>query len=175
MNLMVNFRRDNTPGGTYFFTLTLKDRQSKIITKHITALGRSLRQARKNNPFTLHAMVALPDHLHMIMELPENDAKFSTRLRQIKTYFIQEIMATERSILRNARDEYNLWQRRFWEHQIRNDADFETHVNYIHYNPVKHGLVNNVIDWPYSSFHRYVREGILPQNWGGVEGNFGER
>lgn len=172
---MVNYRRDKTQGGTYFFTLTLKDRTSNLITKHIAALRHSFLQAQKNNPFTIHAVVVLPDHLHLIMELPEKDADYSTRLRQIKTYFLQEIKSSEEILLKNLRGEYNLWQRRFWEHRIRDESDFYSHVNYIHFNPVKHGLVKEVIEWPYSSFHRYVREGRLARNWGGVfEGAFGE-
>ena len=90
---------------------------------------------------------------------------YSTRLRQIKPYFLQEIVSAGEPLLKNQRDEYNLWQRRFWEHRIRDESDFCSHVNYIHFNPVKHGLVKEVIDWPHSSFHRYVREGLLPKNW----------
>lgn len=120
--------------------------------------------------------MVLPDHLHMIIELPEQEADYSTRLRQIKTYFLQEIISSEEILIKNHRGEYNLWQRRFWEHRIRNELDFCAHVNYIHFNPVKHGLVKEVIDWPYSSFHRYVRESVLPRNWGGElsSGDFGE-
>ena len=151
---MVNYRRDKTQGGTYFFTLTLKDRTSNLITCHIPALRHSFLQAQKNNPFIIHAVVVLPDHLHLIMELPEKDSDYSTRLRQIKTYFSQEIKLSGESILKNLRGEYNLWQRRFWEHRIRDESDFNSHVNYIHFNPVKHGLVKEVIEWPYSSFHR---------------------
>ena len=174
-NLMVNYRRDKTQGGTYFFTLTLKDRTSNLITKHIAALRYSFRQTQKNNPFVIPAIVVLPDHLHLMMELPPMDDDYSTRLRQIKTYFLQEIKSSEESLFKNLRGEYNLWQRRFWEHRIRNESDFYSHVNYIHFNPVKHKLVKEIKEWPYSSFHRYVREGQLPINWGGVfEGKFGE-
>ena len=109
--------------GTYFFTLTLKNRTSALLTKHIGALRHSFRQAQKNNPFILHAVVVLPDHIHLIMELPEKDADYSTRLRQIKTYFLQEIKSSE-ALLKNQRGEYNLWQRRFWEHRIRDELDF---------------------------------------------------
>ncbi|KTD45508.1 Transposase IS200 like protein [Legionella rubrilucens] len=172
---MVNYRRDKTQGGTYFFTLTLKDRKSNVLTNYVSALRHSFRQAQKNNPFTIHAAVVLPDHLHLIMELPEKDTDYSTRLRQIKTYFLREIKSSEELLLKNHRGEYNVWQRRFWEHRIRDETDFYSHVNYIHFNPVKHGLVKEVFDWPYSSFHRYVREGRLPRDWGGVfEGALGE-
>jgi putative transposase len=174
-DLMVNYRRDRTLGGMYFFTLTLKDRTSNLLTTHITKLRSSFRQAKKNNPFTIYAIVILPDHLHMIMELPGKDIDYSTRLRQIKTYFLREIKSCEESLFKNARGEYNLWQRRFWEHRIRSETDFYVHVNYIHFNPMKHGLVKEVIEWPYSSFHRYVRKELLPRNWGGIfEGEFGE-
>lgn len=138
-----------------------------LLTKNITKLGYSFRRAKKNNYFNIKAIVILPEHLHMIMELPEGDADYSTRLRQIKTYFLHQILSTGEPLSKNHRDEYNLWQRRFWEHFIRDEADLEAHVNYIHFNPVKHGLVKQVIDWPYSSFHRYIREGLLPINWGG--------
>ncbi|KTC96734.1 REP-associated tyrosine transposase [Legionella feeleii] len=162
---MVNYRRDKTPGGTYFFTLALRDRKSNWLTSYIISLGYSFRRARENNPFLIKAIVVLPEHLHMIMELPGGDADYSTRLRQIKTYFLQEILSAGEPLLKNQRNEYNLWQRRFWEHRIRDESDFYAHVNYIHFNPVKHGLVKEVIDWPHSSFHRYVREGLLPKNW----------
>ena len=164
---MVNYRRDRTLGGTYFFTLVLNNRKSKLLTNHIKLLGNSLRRARTNNSFTLKAIVVLPEHLHMIMELPEDEGDYSTRLRQIKTYFLQGLLSSGEPLLKNHRVEYDLWQRRFWEHRIRNETDFEAHVNYIHFNPVKHGFVKQAIDWPYSSFHRYVREGILPASWGG--------
>ncbi|WP_131775234.1 REP-associated tyrosine transposase, partial [Legionella cincinnatiensis] len=157
---MVNYRRDKTRGGAYFFTLALKDRTSKVLTNNIASLRRSFRRARRNNFFIIKAIVVLPEHMHLLMELPEEDADYSTRLRQIKTYFLHELLSAGAPLLKNQKNEYNLWQRRFWEHRIRNESDFCAHVNYIHFNPVKHGWVKEVIDWPYSSFHKYVREGM---------------
>ncbi|MBA2652610.1 MAG: transposase [Tatlockia sp.] len=173
---MVNYRRDITSGATYFFTLTLRNRQSNLLTKHITLLGNSFRQARKDNPFLTKAIVVLPEHLHVIWQLPTNDDDYSTRWRQIKTYFTQALIKAKVPLSSNSRNEYNLWQRRFWEHRIRNDQDLEQHVAYIHNNPVKHRLVNLPRDWPYSSIHSYIKQGILSKNWGGdsIEGYFGE-
>ena len=129
---MVNYRRDKTQGGTYFFTLALKDRSSNLLTKYIKSLGHSFRRARKNNPFATKAIVVLPEHLHVIWELPEGDEDYSTRWRQIKTYFLQEVLEFGEPLLKNRRNEYNLWQRRFWEHRIQDETDFFHHVNYIH-------------------------------------------
>ncbi len=109
-------------------------------------------------------------------ELPEDDLVYSTRVRQLKTYYSQEIQLLGIPLLKNARDEYNLWQRRFWEHRVRDESDLSTHIDYIHFNPVKHGLVQKVIDRPYSSFQNYARQEMLPNNWGGksLQGEFCE-
>jgi len=173
---MVQYRRDKTGGGTYFFTLVIKDRRSRVLTKNITLLRHCFRRARNNNEFTIKAIVVLPEHLHMIMVLPEGDSDYSTRIRQIKTYFIKELLLIGERIIKNQRGEYQLWQRRFWEHRIRTDSDLQAHVDYIHYNPVKHQTVKHAVDWPYSSVHQYVADGMAPDNWGGegVKGDFGE-
>ena len=121
----------------------------------------------------MEAMVILPDHLHAIWTLPEGDDDFSLRWRQIKSAFSRQIEAGERVSLsragkqNGASTQGHKWQRRFWEHAIRNDYDYERHVDYIHFNPVKHGYVQSVADWPYSTFHRYVEIGLYPQNWAG--------
>ncbi len=120
-------------------------------------------------PFIVDAIVVLPDHLHCIWTLPDNDADFSTRWRLIKSEVSRhcsEGYKRQRSSSRLAKGEQAIWQRRFWEHQIRDDRDFAQHVDYIHYNPVSHGLVAAPKDWRYSSFHRYVRGGIYPEDWG---------
>jgi putative transposase len=123
--------------------------------------------------------VILPDHLHAILTLPEDDADFSGRWRRIKGDFSSRMIAAGVSVSRHPNGDYALWQRRFWEHTIRDEDDYARHVEYIHFNPLKHGLVSRVREWPYSSFHRYVRLGILPNDWAGdVSGggvNFGER
>lgn len=121
----------------------------------------------------------LPDHLHIIATLPEDDADFSNRLSLTKRRFTAAVLQAELAVARRSNGELALWQRRFWEHTIRNDNDFERHVDYIHFNPIKHNLVARVRDWPYSSFHRYVRLGLLPEDWAGDfsqgQASFGER
>jgi putative transposase len=112
-------------------------------------------------------MVVLPEHLHTVMRLPEGEADFSNRWSLIKRRFTDAVAAAGMQIARHRNGEFALWQRRFWEHTVRDDGDFERHVDYIHYNPVKHGLVGRVCDWPHSSFHRYVRRGLLPEDWAG--------
>jgi putative transposase len=114
----------------------------------------------------------LPDHLHLVMTLPLGDANFSTRLSLIKRRFTTALAQAGVHISRHRNGERALWQRRFWEHTIRDDTDFERHVDYVHFNPVKHQLVERVCDWPYSSFHHYVQRGLLPLDWGG---NFSQR
>jgi putative transposase len=127
----------------------------------------------------LIAVVILPDHLHTILTLPSDDFDFPGRWRRIKGYFSSALIDGSIGLKRRPNGNLALWQRRFWEHTIRDEGDFARHVDYIHFNPVKHGLVQRVRDWPYSSFHRYVREGILPDDWAGDiaegKGGFGER
>jgi putative transposase len=109
----------------------------------------------------------LPDHLHAILTLPPDDNDFPGRWRRIKGYFSTRLLETEVAIKRRSNGELALWQRRYWEHTIRDDDDYARHVDYIHYNPMKHGLVRRVRDWPHSSFHLYVRRGIMPDDWAG--------
>jgi len=135
--------------------------------------------AQKRNPFETIAVCVLPDHLHAIWELPDGDSNFSLRWSLIKSGFSRGLAAdTAASPSKLARRERGLWQRRYWEHAIRDDRDLERHVDYIHFNPVKHGYVSKVADWPHSTFHRYVEQGILPADWGGdvreISGHFGE-
>jgi putative transposase len=166
---MVNYRRNLVPGGTYFFTVTLEDRSADYLVRHVRLLRAAFRHARGKRSFIVEAIVILPDHLHCIWTLPPDDADYSHRWRLIKAGVGAE---------RNGKGEYNLWQRRFWEHTIRDEADFERQANYIHYNPVKHKLVKRVTDWPYSSFHRFVSLGEMDAAWGGTlaspEGFYGE-
>lgn len=176
---MGNYRRDNTKGGTWFFTVNLADRSSALLTENIELLRAAHRYTLRNHPFKINAMVVLPEHLHAIWTLPEGDADFSTRWRLIKTEFTRTLRANEGvSLSRVRQGERGVWQRRFWEHKIRDEIDFSQHVDYIHINPVKHGYVNKVIDWPWSSFHQYVRCGLLTRDWAGeVSGaiTFGEK
>jgi putative transposase len=164
---MVRYRRNFVPGGTYFFTVTLADRRSRALVEHVGALRDAFRVTRHERPFTIEAIVVLPDHLHAIIALPDGDADFSGRWRRIKSLFSRQVAAMDSAVEANRRGEYDLWQRRFWEHTVRDDRDFGEHFDYNHFNPVKHRLVPRVCDWPYSSFHVYVRRGWLPKDWGG--------
>jgi putative transposase len=176
---MVRYRRNLVAGGTYFFTATLLNRQSSALIDHVDALRTAVRATRHAHPFTIDAVVVLPDHLHMVMTLPADDSDYPTRWQLIKRRFTEAVARSGALVPRRQNGELGLWQRRFWEHTIRNDWDFEKHVDYIHFNPVKHGLVSRVCDWPHSSFHRYVKSGLLPEDWAGdiADGptEFGER
>ena len=176
---MVSYRRNLIPGASYFFTVTLLDRTSRLLIERIADLREVMRSVRDERPFDIDAVVILPDHLHCIWTLPPGDADYAMRWREIKSRFSRKIPAGEyRSLGRVNKGERSIWQRRYWEHTLRDERDMEQHVNYIHYNPVKHGHVTRVADWPYSSFHRFVQKGIYPLDWGGDnrrgEGNFGE-
>jgi putative transposase len=176
---MVRYRRNFVPGGMFFFTLTLNNRQSSALVDHVALLRAAFRETRSERPFAVDAIVILPDHLHAIMTLPPGDSDFSGRWQRIKGRFTRSVVAAGMPVSRNKRGEYALWQRRFWEHTIRDDADFERCADYIHFNPVKHRLVMSPGAWPLSSLHRYVQAGVLPSDWGGDgrahDANFGER
>ena len=175
---MPNYRRAFVPGGCWFFTVNLLERGTSLLTENIDTLRDATRRTMRSDPFRINAFVVLPDHMHAIWTLPPGDADFSTRWRLIKTRFARAIPIGERrSAVRIARGERGVWQRRFWEHLIRDEDDYQRHVEYCAINPVKHGLVRRVADWPYSSFHRDVRAGIFPLDWAGdvAEGEFGER
>ena len=176
---MSRYRRAKIEGGVFFFTVTLADRSSDLLIRHIDRLRRMYASAHKRNPFETIAICVLPDHLHAIWELPDGDANFSLRWSLIKSGFSRGLaLEAAPSPSKLARRERGLWQRRYWEHAIRDDRDLERHVDYIHFNPVKHGYVSRVADWPHSTFHRYVERGILPADWGGdvraIPGSFGE-
>ena len=165
---MTNYRRNRIAGATYFFTVNLAERSQSLLLDHIALLRGAFRYVRIQHPFTIDAIVVLPDHLHAIWTLAPDDSDFALRWRLIKTIFSRGLPRNERrSTSRQAKHERGIWQRRYWEHLIRNEADFSRHVDYIHMNPVKHGLVKRVADWPHSSFHRYVKAGVLPVDWGG--------
>jgi putative transposase len=176
---MVGYRRNFVGGGTYFFTVTLADRQSTTLVDHVGSLRAAFRRARSERPFVVDAIVILPDHLHAILTMPPTDSDFPGRWRRIKGYFSTSIINSGAPITRHNNGDLALWQRRYWEHTIRDERDFERHVNYIHFNPVKHRLVMQVRDWPHSSFHLYVRKGILPSDWAADSDDdafdFGER
>jgi putative transposase len=178
---MTAYRRNWVPGGSYFFTVNLADRSARLLVDNVDALRAAFREARRRHHFTVEAIVVLPEHLHCILTLPPGDADFATRLKTIKALFSRGLPKDEgRTRSRIAKGERGIWQRRYWEHTLRDEVDWERHVDYIHFNPVKHEHVECVCDWPYSSFHRFVRLGLLPKDWGGGEpatkgGDFGER
>ena len=163
---MPDYRRNRVPGGTYFFTVNLLERKSDLLTRHIDLLRDAIKQTRRSRPFHIDAWVVLPDHMHCIWTLPDGDHNYSARWKAIKIRFAKEVPKTEyRSQVRVRKGERGIWQRRFWEHTIRDEEDYEAHMNYVHINPVKHGYVNIVRDWPFSTFHRYVELGVYPEDW----------
>ncbi|MFT3790303.1 MAG: transposase [Rudaea sp.] len=176
---MSNYRRAWVPGGACFFTVNLLRRDSRLLVERIDALRAAFRRTQAQRAFEIAAIVVLPDHLHCLWRLPEGDADNATRWRNIKAEFSRAVPPAEhRSARRLAKNERGIWQRRYWEHLIRDERDWSAHVDYIHINPVKHGHAERVADWPYSSFHRYVLRGDLPADWAGAaasEGGFGER
>ncbi|HVY57108.1 MAG TPA: transposase [Xanthobacteraceae bacterium] len=176
---MPNYRRAFVPGGCWFFTATLLDRRGTLLTDEIEALRGATRKTQQRFPFHINAFVVLPEHLHTVWTLPPDDANFSIRWRWIKSYFSRALPNTEPlDRVRRARGERGIWQRRFWEHLIRDETDYARHIEYCYINPVKHGLVRRVADWPYSSFHRDVRASLFPEDWAGeydILGDFGER
>jgi putative transposase len=163
---MSNYRRSLARGAIFFFTVTLADRQSDLLVTEIERLRRSYRNVQKRYPFKTIAICILPDHLHAIWELPPTDADFSLRWSLVKRGFSTGLNANDtRSASKKTKREKGVWQRRFWEHEIRDDRDLENHVAYVYSNPVKHGLVTRPIEWPFSSFHRDVELGIFTQDW----------
>ena len=164
----MKYRRLYAEGGTYFFTLVTEKRRP-ILIENIENLRSAFRHVLKLRPFSIEAIVILPDHLHTIWKLPERDLDFSTRWMLIKKRFSSFMPQPTLSNNQSKRREKGIWQRRFWEHLIRDDTDFKRHFDYIHYNPVKHGLVSKPIDWEYSSFSNCVREGLYSQDWGNTE------
>ena len=167
-NAMTDYRRFYIPNSTWFFTVNLAERQNNhLLVERIETLRASFSYVKERRPFYINAVVIMPDHLHCIWTLPPDDADFSTRWNLLKGHFSRAIDKGERvSKSRYKRRERGLWQRRFWAHLIVDQADFNNHVNYIHWNPVKHGWVQKVVDWPYSSFHKFVERGIYPNTWG---------
>jgi putative transposase len=177
---MTNYRRNFVPGGSFFFTVNLADRRARHLTDNIDVLRSAFRETRARHPFNIDAIVVLPDHLHAMWTLPEGDTDFSTRWRQIKSAFSRALPHDERvSPSRATKGERGIWQRRYWEHTLRDERDVARHVDFIHFIPVKHGHVGRVQDWPHSSFHRMVETGVYPRDWGGnvdkPDEEFGER
>jgi len=163
---MPNYRRNLIPGGCYFFTVNLLDRRSNLLVAQIDALREAVRETRRSKPFHIDAFVVLPDHLHCLWTLPPGDADFPARWRTIKALFSRQVAQPQdrRPSLERKR-EAGVWQRRYWEHTIRDEIDYAAHMDYIHFNPVKHGLVEHPAAWPHSSFSRCVERGLYPKDW----------
>lgn len=169
---MTHYRRTNQAGATYFFTVVTYRRRAFLCNDDVLkALRDAIDKTRAKYPFTIDAWVILPDHMHAIWTLPPDDADFAIRWRLIKRYVTLACSATLHqphlmTTSKTKHRESTLWQRRYWEHLIRDDDDYAKHIDYVHFNPVKHGLVNQVVDWPHSSFHRYVKQGAYAADWG---------
>lgn len=172
---MSNYLRTWLPGGTFFFTVNLLDRRRRQLVEHIGELGAAFRDTRAARPFEVLAIAVLPDHLHCVWALPEGDADNANRWAQIKSGFSRRLPPDEpRSANGVARRERGIWQRRYWEHLIRDENDLRRHIDYVHFNPIKHGHVAGLADWPHSSFHRWVRAGAYDADWGSGSGDRGE-
>jgi putative transposase len=159
--------------------VTLADRSSDLLVRHIDRLRRVYVSVQKSYPFETIAICVLPDHLHAVWSLPSGDANFPLRWSLIKSGFSRGLASDpRRTTSKIAKREKGIWQRRYWEHAIRDDTDLGHHIDYIHFNPVKHGYVSRACDWPHSTFHRFVARGVLPLDWGGdirdTPGAFGE-
>ncbi|MBI5455341.1 MAG: transposase [Deltaproteobacteria bacterium] len=166
----MRYRRSKAKGASFFFTVVTHGRK-KILCReaNVMLVKEAFKRAIDKHPFEIEAFVLLPDHIHCIWTLPENDNDFSIRWRLFKGFFTKgcrDEFKSPRDASRLKRGEQAVWQRRFWEHTIVDEGDFIRHVEYIHYNPAKHGLARSPKEWPYSSFHRYVSKGIYDRDWG---------
>lgn len=170
---MPNYRRVKEQGGTFFFTVVTFDREPILTSPQGRAvLRKAWLDVQSKHSFDTVAICLLPDHLHTIWKLPEGDSDYPMRWREIKRKFTHDYIQIGnngglRNLSRVNRKEMAIWQRRYWEHTFYDEDDLNAHIDYIHINPMKHGLVKNVVDWPWSSFHRYVKKGIYPSDWGG--------
>lgn len=178
---MTNYRRARFCGGYYFFTVLTYNRRRFLVDDLARECLRNVWQSvRQKRPFEAVAFCLMPEHLHCVWRLPEGDNDFSQRWLSIKKGFTRRYLKTggyesKQSLSREKKRERGIWQRRFWEHQIRDQEDLEKHVDYVHYNPVKHGLVEAVEDWPWSTYHRFVRDGSYRHRvLNDCDGNFGE-
>lgn len=165
---MTDYRRNFTKGGIYFFTVVLQNRSNDYLVRYIELFRQAFKQTIARYPFETLAICILPDHFHLLMQLPEDDDNYSVRIAFLKAQFSRLLPLDCRhpNISQFNKREAGIWQRRFWEHLIRNDEDLANHMDYIYYNPVKHSYVKSVKDWKYSSFHRDVEKGLYPIDWG---------
>jgi putative transposase len=165
---MPNYRRTRADGGTYFLTVCLNDRRSDLLVREIDILRASWRDAAVSRPFETVAAVVLPEHMHFVWRLPDDDHDFPTRMAQLKTGFTRRLPEHEKA--RGRKGERGVWQSRYWEHCIRDDEDLSRHIDYIHWNPVKHRLVEDPDDWPYSTWAEWKKEfgrpiNVPPEDW----------
>ena len=171
----MRYRRVFIPGASYFFTLVAHERAPIFSDPDAVDLyRRAVYKVQRAWPFTLDAEVILPDHVHLLCTLPEDDTDYPTRVRLIKAAFMRSFLSRrqqpgDQSRSRAARGEQAVWQRRYWEHTIRNERDFQAHLDYIHINPVKHRLVAAARDWPHSTFLAWVERGVYDLSWGSDE------
>jgi len=165
---LTDYLRPHALGATWFCTLALARRRSnRLLVEEVAALKSSLAVVRERHPFRIDAIVVLPEHLHAICTLPPDDRALGMRWGLVKAGFSRRVEGSEvHSASRKRRGERGIWQRRFWEHLIRDEADLASHMDYLHFNPVKHGWVARVKDWPHSSFHRLVAKGVYDLDWG---------
>jgi len=167
---MPNYRRNRIPGATYFLTANLRDQRSRLLVTEIETLREAVRAVRRQAPFHIDAWVVLPDHMHCLWTLPEGDSDFPGRWRRIKTAFSKSLPGNAEGTGAGLRKgERGIWQRGYWEHTIRDDRDYAAHMDYIHFNPVRHGFTEALTDWPFSSFRRCVAAGLYPNDWLGSD------
>lgn len=172
---MRTYIRDKIKGGTYFLTMNLANRKSELLTKHINEFRQAYRLTKQNHDFELHAMILLPDHVHILLTLTEASDDYAIIIGNIKTHFSRQVPKSNSEIIsysRSKKRERGIWQRRFWEHRIRDELDYQRHMDYIHYNAVKHGYVTRPIDWACSTFQKCVKDGFYTSDWGvaGING-----
>jgi len=166
----MQYRRAFVQGGSYFFTVVTRQRRCLFAdSANVMLLRQAVRAVMQDRPFKIDAIVVLPDHVHCIWSLPSGDADYATRWRLIKTWFTKHLLPYKDigpNESRIKKCQQTPWQHRYWEHLLRDEEDYKSHVDYIHYNPVRHGYVSRPVDWPHSSLRRYVKQGILPADWG---------
>lgn len=167
-SIMRNYIRDKTKGGCYFLTFNLQDRQSQLLTTHINEFRQAFKKTKQHQSFELNAMVVLPDHVHLLITLADDNDNYANIVANLKANFSRQIPKLESENISPSRadkKERGLWQRRFWEHRIRDDNDYKQHVDYIHYNPVKHGYCSQPTEWKYSTIHKFISDGLYPKGW----------
>jgi putative transposase len=165
---MTDYRRFYLPGSTWFFTVNLENRlDNHLLVEQIDLLRLAFQYVKQRHPFQIQAVVIMPEHLHCLWTLPPDDDDNAIRWNLLKGHFSRALPVVNETISasRAKRRERGIWQRRFWARFMTSQDDFNTHVDYIHWNPVKHGWVSQVSDWPHSSFHRFVKLGVYPDNW----------